>query len=356
MRIDYDPIHNMYSDIDLSSNSEHILHNGRDCTVLHNNFDKITKLARVEKFVDSIQKIQSPAYIFSKRNGSISSCSRRLSLFYLVINEVLDELSDQYVYSPRVRVFFSACVKLGIEPGMSAFGALHEIDLHSGRCYAALFNELIETIRHLCSRRSFRNALQRHERNVLRRQAKAITWEKEMFEWRSRHLFIFLSFGYQPEHRAQITPELIQTRKKSFLENRRMNTLLSGIDGYVWKLEEGDDTGLHLHILIAYTTESRRDIDIGNQLGEYWNRVVTKGIGKFWNSNIGLDRRPFLHRIAVGQINHNDTAEREGLREHLSYLTKSDQYLKRKRSPRSRTFGMSQPPKKMKIGRPRIDR
>src|SRR5690606_9847365 len=127
-----------------------------------------TKLARIEKFVNTIQKINSPAYSMRNKMGSICVCSKRLSSFYLSINDFLNDYSDQYIYSPRVSVFFDACKQLGIDPGMSAFGALQDIDLQSRKCYAALFNELIEKIRQLCNRKNFRNALLRHERNVLR--------------------------------------------------------------------------------------------------------------------------------------------------------------------------------------------
>ncbi len=353
MEFDDKSVHSMYSGIDWNSNTEAIEHEGRGCTVLHQDFEKITRLAQIERFVNSAQKITSPAFLFSKRNGAISSCSRRLAAFFLVINMVLEDYSDRYVYSPRVRVFFDACKKLGIALGQFAFGNKHEIDLKSGKCYAALFNELIDKIRYLSSRRCFKIALQRHERNVLRRKARAIMWEKEMFEWRSRHRFISLVLEYQPAYRSQITPEIIQRHRKYLLDERRAVPLLAGITGYVWKLEEGNKTGLHLHILIAYTTKARRDIEVGDQLGDYWVHVITDGMGSFRNSNIGLDTRGYVKNITLGDVNHNDTSEREGLRELLNYLAKSGQYLKRKHSTRVRTFGMSQPPKKVKPGRPR---
>jgi hypothetical protein len=353
MEFDDESTHNMYSGIDWNSNTEVIEREGRDCTVLHEDFEKITRLAHIERFVNSAQKITSPAFTFSKRNGAISVCSRRLSAFFLVINAVLEDYSDRYVYSPRVRVFFDACKKLRIAPGKFAFGKEHKIDLQSGKCYATLFNELIEMIRYLCSRRCFRIALKRHERNVLRRKAKAIMWEREMFEWRSRHRFISLVLAYKAEHRSQITPEIIQRHRKYLLDDRRSVPLLAGIKGYVWKLEEGDKTGLHLHILISYMTKEGRDIEVGNQLGDYWVHVITDGMGSFRNSNIGLDTRGYIKNITLGDVNHNDTSEREGLRTLLNYLAKSEQYLKRKQSTRVRTFGMSQPPKKVKSGRPR---
>lgn len=64
----------------------------------------------------------------------------------------------------------------------------------------------------------------------------------------------------------------------------------------------------------------------------------------------------YLPNITLGEVNHNDTSKREGLQAVLNYLAKSGQYLKCKHSTRVRTFGMSKPPKKLKSGRPRLDR
>ncbi len=75
-----------------------------------------------------------------------------------------------------------------------------------------------------------------------------------------------------------MTFDEIQKHRKKFFNNCRTNKLLRGIVDYIWKLEEGDESGLHLHVLIFYTADSCRDVYIAQQLGEYWKDVVTDGI------------------------------------------------------------------------------
>lgn len=125
----------------------------------------------------------------------------------------------------------------------------------------------------------------------------------------------------------------------------------------VWAIEQGEDTGLHLHVILFYSSESNHDEYIAKQIGEYWENVVTDGKGDYWNSNDGKRKKGYEekgHGIGVGQINWNDLAKRDALRINLMYLAKTEQYLMIKVADGIHTFGMGQMPTKAKSGRPRI--
>lgn len=177
--------------------------------------------------------------------------------------------------------------------------------------------------------------------------SRALQLDNAMFDQQSRHLVLVLTLGYCPEHRPYVTPEILQKHRSQLLNNRRCNKLLQGINAYVWKLEEGTGPGgLHLHVLIYYSRENRADIKITRLIGEYWVNVVTQGVGTYWNSNADKDRHArFGHGIGTGQINRNDEAKREALRENLKYLAKASQCIANKPNPHYRTFGTSQFPR-----------
>lgn len=145
----------------------------------------------------------------------------------------------------------------------------------------------------------------------------------------------------------------MQRHRKKFFNNCRSNKLLRGIRDYIWKIEEGNDSGLHLHVLIFYTANSCRDVYIAQQIGEYWVKV-TDGKGKYWNSNADKAKHAkYGHGIGTGEINWDDHNKREALRRNIQYMTKADQFLKMKYGEHCRVFGTSQVKEKEKSGRPR---
>jgi len=184
------------------------------------------------------------------------------------------------------------------------------------------------------------------KRKADRNASRAIQLEQAMFDWRSRHLILVLTLTYKPEWQNLITLDLIREHRSKLLANQRCNELLQGINGYVWKIEEGQHSGgLHLHVVIFYAGNHRADIHIAESIGEYWNNVITQGIGEYWNSNAQKElHAQYGHGIGTGQINRHDLARRESLRENLKYLAKNDQHVDTSRDPHYRTFGTSQFP------------
>lgn len=186
-----------------------------------------------------------------------------------------------------------------------------------------------------CGRKSMRNA------------EKALLLENKMFEWRSRHLIIILTLSYKPEFKHLVTLDVIRQHRDRLLNNCRSNQLLGGIDGYVWKIEEGNNTGgLHLHFVFFYSSEHRADIHLARCIGEYWVNVITQGAGEYWNSNAnkGLHAK-YGHGVGTGQIDRHDLAKREALRENLLYLAKDDQQVSSKGgNPHLRMFGTCMDP------------
>ncbi|RQU39023.1 inovirus Gp2 family protein [Burkholderia cenocepacia] len=124
---------------------------------------------------------------------------------------------------------------------------------------------------------------------------------------------------------------------------------MSGIKNYVWAIEQGEEAGLHLHVILFYSAEHNHDEYIARQIRDYSVNVVTQGKGDGWNSNEEWRKRYYEkrgHGVGVGQINWNDSKKREALRKNLTYLAKSEQYLMMKGAERIRTFDMGRVPKK----------
>jgi hypothetical protein len=244
---------------------------------------------------------------------------------------------------------------MDITPGQFRFGHYREIEPNSKWTYVDIFNELISEIRHRCRQSKFKTRLKRHERNVRRRRGKAFMWLRSLYEARSRYLFLVLNLSYREDIRKQVTPEIIQADLHHLFNNRRNNGLLRGIQAYICKIEEGEKSGLHAHVLIAYKASHRDDIDRTESIGNYWRDVVTQGRGRYWNSNRYKKRHEKLgHGDGTGTIDHYNIPKRVALLKNVAYLCKADQYLKSK-TAKFKTFWISKPTEKKDsaLGRPR---
>jgi len=348
--------------LDERLNLEEVNVGGKRKTAIHKGYSS-QYLFRIEKFVKAIQHERKGGFIEKKSGYSGIKTIGELYLareYYRSINEWIERYSDLYRYSARVEVFYSACKAMGLigecniyfrEPGEIARG--------DGARYMDAFNALIDAIRVRCQSREFREEERLRLHNANCNKKKILAREEEMFSpetGRSRWLVLSLTLRYQPRYRRGITPETIQQHRDRFFAARRFNKLMEGIENYVWTIEEGEDTGLHLHVILFYSSAHNRDELIAEQIGQYWVDTITEGKGSYWNSNRALLKRRYAelgHGIGVGQINWNDTEKREALRKNLIYLAKAEQYLLSWNVQRIRTFGMGQVPAKVKSGRPR---
>ncbi|MEJ0003522.1 MAG: hypothetical protein WDN30_08120 [Pararobbsia sp.] len=220
------------------------------------------------------------------------------------------------------------------------------------------FNALIDEISRRCQSRQFTERERLRQLNAERNKENVLAMDEAMFSpdtGRSRWLVLSLTLRYKPKYRRWTTPEIVQQHRERFFAARRFNDLMSGIGNFVWAIEQGEDTGLHLHVILYYSSEHNHDERIAKQIGEYWVNVVTDGKGDYWNSNQGWLKRRYEkkgHGVGVGQIDWN-SSKREALRENLIYLAKAEQYLMSWSVERIHTFGMGHVPTKLKQGRPR---
>lgn len=261
--------------------------------------------------------------------------------------------NEHYLYSPHVSAVCDAFKALDLHPLIFMFGKPGDRNRATGKVDGEVFNEVVAKVAEILASSAFRERLRVRKRSAKRNEEKGLAIEQKVFANKSRHLVLMLHFGYQEQHRTKITFEECQKHRKKFFNNSRSNTLLRGIVDYIWKLEEGDESGLHLHILIFYTASSCHDVYIAKRIGEYWMKV-TEGKGQYWNSNANkVFHEKYGHGVGTGEINWNDEAKREALRENIRYMTKADQFLKVKYGKHNHLFGTSEVAMKKKPGRPR---
>ncbi|KIP15799.1 hypothetical protein KY49_4600 [Burkholderia sp. MSHR3999] len=335
---------------------------GQRTTIIHKGYTS-QHLFKIEKFVVDIEKRREGGFVEEATGHRRAVKIRELYLgrrYYGLLNDWLERYSDLYRYSSRVEVFYAVCKELGfIGEYPFWFEEPSEVVSADGMRFMDLFNMLIEHIRMRCQSREFTERERLRLLNAEKNKQNVLALEEAMFSdetGRSRWLVLSLTLRYKPEFRDEVMPETIQQHRDRFFAARRFNKLISGIKNFVWAIEQGEKSGLHLHVILFYSAEHNHDEHIAKQIGEYWVNVVTEGRGDYWNSNDRRKKKDYEtrgHGIGVGQIDRRDDEKRAALRKNLVYLAKSEQYLMLKSADRIRTFDMGQIPTKGKAGRPR---
>ncbi|HDV8349164.1 inovirus-type Gp2 protein [Burkholderia vietnamiensis] len=360
MSFEEDDFSMMYEYIDWTTNTEGAVIDGKEKTCLRTEFGLLrTILIAVEAMVREIEFDKDSVGFDIKTNprGKVSVTPKaKTETYYRCLSTFWRNYAHavRRVYSPHVQAAGEALDAVGLQSYAFRFGEPGAREPGMGKTHAEIFNEVVAKVAEIVASSAFKERVRVRKRNAARNEAKGLAIEQKVFENKSRQLVLMLHFGYQREHRSAMTFDEIQKHRKKFFNNCRTNKLLRGIVDYIWKLEEGDESGLHLHVLIFYTADSCRDVYIARQLGEYWNDIATEGKGQYWNSNAHKAfHEKYGHGVGTGEINWDDDAKREALRENIRYMTKADQFLKMKYGEHSRLFGTSQVEEKKKPGRPR---
>jgi|GEM_PF-2797368 len=351
--------------IDERINLEQTDDDGKIRTIIHNDYAS-GHLFKIEKFVKSIENRWTGGFIEERAKYSGLMQLRELFLgknFYSSMNDCIGRYSSIYRYSARVEAFYDTCKEIGL---LDQFGERHfnfeepeHVHVRTGMAHFEIFNVLIGKIRARVQSREFTERERLRLVNATRRERSVLKMEEDMFSeptGRSRWLVLSLTLRIKPAFRRWVTPEKFQEYRKRFFVARRYNELMKGIANYVWAIEQGEESGLHLHVILFYDARTHNhDEFIAKQIGEYWSNVVTENKGEAWSSNQAWLKRRYAkkHGVGVGQINWNEREKRDALRTNLAYLAKADQYLISRSVEHMHTFDMGKIPKKIKSGPPR---
>ena len=186
-----------------------------------------------------------------------------------------------------------------------------------------------------------------------RRQASNEKYIDALQEKFSKVCVIRNDFGYKKDENNNVNITLDEANKhvNRFLSNRRNNSVFDNNIGYIFKIEEGVDKGIHIHALILFNGNNvQNDKFKGDQLGQYWKKI-TNGKGSYHNCN-----RNNYKDNATGMLDYRDIEKRRNLDKAMEYLAKDDQRVEAlKENKKDRIIRRGTLPKeKGNKGRPRM--
>ena len=139
----------------------------------------------------------------------------------------------------------------------------------------------------------------------------------------SRVAVIRLDLSYQDGKGS--ADRLNSDLNKLRLNSRSKPSIFKDQIGYVIKLEKGDNDNYHAHALFTFRGHEVKNHKYkAEQLGKYWQEVITKGDGIYHNCNTKE-----YDKNCLGVIERSNVDDVEALKENvLGYLCKDEQSIK----------------------------
>jgi len=310
-------------------------------------------LSSIEEFVEAIAATESDAFEeIAERKDAGSVRELALGKTFRLFHQYFANYDDSYQFSENVTLFFDACKKFQL--GRESLGHLHlpsEVDgdkLLWERC-----NEFIAHIRAECSTRAFKKRLYDRQYKAERNFESSRDYVDRLFAVHARLLIVRVDLGYQNAFFNET--DLLKARADldKLLNNRRSNKLFAEMVGYIWKLEYGVHKGYHYHCIFFFNgAKVQKDAYYASLIGNYWVMQITQGAGTMFNCNMQKNKYRYC---GIGMINYDEQDKRDHLLRAISYLTKKEQFLRKKLSRRNRVFGRGEMlrVRRNAVGRPR---
>lgn len=350
-------VRDTYKMMDVDANVFETDIDGKQTTVIGMQFGN--SLYRLEEFVEEVIDSDEPAFALTEKQAKKNEIKignavlevRHLGRYFTHLNRFKKDIVADITYSAHVELFRQSCTAFGLD--MQSFTKPASESLFPGKLQFEIFNDVVMWIRNAGRKTEFKRLVDAREYNSLRNFNSAVAYVNGLFDRFSRLEAIRIDFGYRHPIAHTITAEDAKADIEHFLNNRRGNKrIFAACVGYILKLEEGPEKGIHFHIVFFYDgAKVFKDGYIALQISQYWQEL-TEGRGTYYNCNASKNK---YKRLGIGTISHNDEVKRNNLLLAIKYLCKKEQYLRStKLGSTCRVFSKGVLPReKSSAGRPR---
>lgn len=287
-----------------------------------------------------------------RKGRTISSLGRHLES----LHSYSRIYTSEYTFSPLITFFFEQYRKHPIKEYFTLLDAHDDSSVE-------LFNDFVTTMRKNALASKLKKTVSDWESKSNKNMERLDEFEAALFERHARLMVIRLDFNY---HKATFTPEELERelaeamRRKErdqadYLSGNDISTpqvvegrialeevqkdrahlfanmkgkpsLFKHLAGYVWRIEFTRKAGYHMHVLFFFDgSEVQKHEHLAQEIGYYWQDVITKGRSYFENCNTKKLR--YGDDWALGQIDHWDGVKRDKLRKAMQYFCKKNQLV-----------------------------
>ena len=262
--------------------------------------------------------------------------------------EIVKRLPPMYEYSEHVNAMIACCHDMGLLDRRHDWKSDWGIDpkktypYYEGLTGSEIFSRLVETLRLDWKRNKRQAKVNARAKENKFRYEKYCRYIDALFKKWSVLVVLRFDLGYKDRDTYNIDINDMQIDLFNMFVNTRNNPLFAFIRGHIVKLEYGVGRGIHCHVVLFLDGSKRNKsshVYFAQEMGKYWEDVVTKGRGDYWNVNANADHYDELGRGAIGPINCNDADKIKNLKKYVvGYLCKGTQYFRPKGGPKLRLF------------------
>lgn len=319
--------------------------------------DAIQGIFAIFNLTDKIINSTAVNYSLGQYKSSARYYMKMTSLGKKVVDAIqsisycINQQLNSHKLHPRVELFLRYAKKFHLKLFLDI--GMHGYKKYVERCIRVM-NSFVCRMKKQAATGKLVTDTNKFQRSARKNNSSLVRYINKLFDLHARLLVMRIDFGYRLENKHDVTAAMVQKHRKMFFANTRMNGLFDAMLGYAWKMEYGLDKGFHYHMLFFFDgSKVREDVSIAKQIGEYWNLSITDGIGVYFNCN---RIKNSYKSCGIGMINHHDYALRDGLKNAVLYMTKTDNYIKLVLPGNARIFGKGEiaQPKLNKRGRPRV--
>lgn len=329
----------MYRSISKNSGTYQAEVNGKICTY-HNTSD-IFSLSPIEEFVKKVIYTKDAGYIRKEKSLRddtivINFTDTKLSLHFKAMNSFISTISrheEFYLYSENISLFQESCKELDLSTDLFYKPGFYIGEIK--KYEADLYNDLIESIRAKSETKEFKKRVSNRVTNANRMLKSINGYIDELFARYSRLLVLRIDLSYLVNINTstglpmnQITHQQVKADFKKLKNNMRHNKLFEHLKGDVWKLEFGELKGFHYHLILFFLgSKVDKDAYYGAQIGEYWQKSITKNRGIFHNCNAEKKKYADLGILGIGMI---DVGKEDGVELRFNLQNRIVNYLAKK--------------------------
>lgn len=348
-------------------------------------------LARLIQFCKEVTTCDNTAFDIqvNRRGKKVANAASPLHRYYRSIYSFRKLYARDLTFAPQLELFFDCYRRHPIRD--LYLEGINDL-LPDGRLVAEIFNDFISFMRTEGASLRIRKKVTDWERNTTENIKRLDTYVPALFDRYARLVVIRIDFLYkaarvdEPSLRAanerllelasedQVAyltnkqavgfqecntvsrvdiKEVLRDRAHLFENMRGKPLLFQHMVGHVWSLEWSRAAGYHLHCALFFDgSKVHKHEYLADQIGKYWETVITQGRG--YHHNCNRNKAAYGDNWAIGTVNHNDMLKRGKLMRALSYLAKKDQYVYVTPSAKCKRFGTGKMPQcKSAAGRPR---
>ena len=165
--------------------------------------------------------------------------------------------------------------------------------------------------------------MKKDNRKIQRRYKQGCAVIDDAFKADSKVVFIRIDLYYR-DNKSSLD-KINKDLNKLNVNSHTKPTIFKDCINYITKLEKGDNDNYHAHALFTFKGHEVKNHKYkAEQLGKYWQEVITKGDGLYHNCNTKE-----YDKNCLGVIERSNVDDVEALKENvLGYLCKDEQSIK----------------------------